>query len=59
MLLPTTCASMRAHSTSWKNATAPASSISGSTHAGPGNVSEGMRVSAAVAAEAAARIQFE
>ena len=37
MLLPTTCASMRVHSTSWKNATAPASNINGSTQAGPGN----------------------
>ncbi len=36
MLLPTTCASMRVHSTSWKNATAPASSISGSTQPGAG-----------------------
>jgi hypothetical protein len=36
MLLPTTCDSIRAHSTSWKNATAPASSMSGSTQPVPG-----------------------
>jgi spermidine synthase len=40
MLLPTTCASMRVHSTSWKNATAPASSINGSTQPGPGKRSK-------------------
>ena len=36
MLLPTTCDNMRDQSTSWKNATAPASSISGSTQPGAG-----------------------
>ncbi len=50
MLLPTTCDNMRAHSTSWKKATAPASSISGNTHAGPGNcLNEYLRIRAGAA----------
>src|SRR5688572_8348879 len=36
MLLPTTCANIRLHNTSWKKATAPANSISGSTQPAPG-----------------------